>query len=168
MTDMGTINAILGSIKTATDIAKLIKESGASLEKAEIKLQVAELIGSLADAKIEISNIQAMLADKDREIETLKAKLKSVGSTVGFLGARYLVEENGEPIGNPFCPTCWATKKELIPLTKWSNTDQTLKCGDCKNTVSSRYSPLDAQAYIANQKEAAAKLGTGYQVKTTP
>lgn len=167
MTDMGTINAILGSIKTATDIAKLIKESGASLEKAEIKLQIAELIGSLADAKIEISNIQTMLANKDKEIERLKEKLKSVGSTVGFLGARYLVGENGEPVGTPFCPTCWATKKDLIPLTKWSNIDHTHKCGDCKNTVSSRHSPLDAQAYIDAQKQAASKLGTEYQVKTT-
>jgi len=168
MTDMGTINAILGSIKTATDIAKLIKESGASLEKAEIKLQIADLIGSLADAKIEISNIQAMLAEKDKEIERLKEKLKSVGTTVGFLGARYLLAENGEPVGNPFCPTCWATKKELIPLTKWSNTDQTHKCGECKNTISSRYSPLDAQSYIASQKEAAIRMGTVYQVKTIP
>ena len=50
MADIATIAAALGSLKTATDIAKLIKDSGSSLEQAEVKLQIAELISSLAEA----------------------------------------------------------------------------------------------------------------------
>jgi hypothetical protein len=53
MVDIAILGSALGSIKTATDIAKLIKNSGTSLEKAEVKLQVAELISSLADIKME-------------------------------------------------------------------------------------------------------------------
>ena len=53
--DMTAITAVLGSIKTATEIAKYIKDSNVSFEKAETKLRLAELIGALADAKLKSS-----------------------------------------------------------------------------------------------------------------
>ena len=65
MTEISTISAILGSVKTATEIAKLIKDSYFSLEKAEMKLKLAELISALADAKIEISEIQELILQKE-------------------------------------------------------------------------------------------------------
>lgn len=46
MPDIITFAAFLGSIKTATEIAKAIKLSDSSLEKAELKLKIAELIES--------------------------------------------------------------------------------------------------------------------------
>ena len=72
--DMASITAALGSIKAAVDLAKLIKDSGASLEQAEVKLKIAELISALADAKIELATIQGVLLEKDLKIDEL-AKL---------------------------------------------------------------------------------------------
>ncbi len=46
MPDIAAISAFVGSIKTAAEIAKAIKEAGLSLEKAETKLKMAELIPS--------------------------------------------------------------------------------------------------------------------------
>ncbi|XQF94157.1 hypothetical protein ACOBV9_23035 (plasmid) [Pseudoalteromonas espejiana] len=51
MPDIASIGAALASIKATTDIAKLIKESGTSLEQAEVKLQIWNLISSLAILK---------------------------------------------------------------------------------------------------------------------
>ena len=56
MVGITTVGSIFTSVKTAIDIAKLIKDSGVSLEKAEVKLQLAELIGALANVKIELKS----------------------------------------------------------------------------------------------------------------
>ena len=73
--DFASVSAVLGSIKTATEIAKILKESNVSLEKAEFKLKLAELISSLADAKIEMSEIQQLLVEKDSKIRKLNERL---------------------------------------------------------------------------------------------
>ena len=46
MPDISAITAVLGSLKTATEIAKFIRESDVSIERAELKLKVADLIGA--------------------------------------------------------------------------------------------------------------------------
>jgi hypothetical protein len=56
------ISAILTSVKTATDIAKLLKASDVSLEKAETKLKLADLIGALADVKMQLADVRESLA----------------------------------------------------------------------------------------------------------
>ena len=43
MPDITTIAAVLNSLKAATDIAKFLRESDLSLERAELKLKLADL-----------------------------------------------------------------------------------------------------------------------------
>ncbi len=74
MPDLDTFSAALSSLKTATEIAKFIKESGVTLDKAEVKLKLAELTGALADTEIELSEIQGLLIEKDKIIRELNAK----------------------------------------------------------------------------------------------
>jgi len=57
MVDLTSISAAVGSLKTATDIARFIKESDFSLEKAELRMKLAELMIALADTKIEVANL---------------------------------------------------------------------------------------------------------------
>lgn len=45
MPDMASVSVVLSSIKTATDIVKFLRETDVSLEKAETKLKLAELVG---------------------------------------------------------------------------------------------------------------------------
>lgn len=66
--DFTSVAAALGGLKTATDIAKLIKESDLSLDKAETKLKLAELIGALADVKLDVVNFQEKLAAAESRI----------------------------------------------------------------------------------------------------
>jgi hypothetical protein len=56
MPDLASIQAALTSIKVATDIAKFFRSADLSLEKAESKMKLAELMEALAEAKIEIAS----------------------------------------------------------------------------------------------------------------
>jgi hypothetical protein len=58
MPDIALISAILNSVKTATDITKFLRESDMSIEKAEIKLKLADLVGALVDAKIQLTDVR--------------------------------------------------------------------------------------------------------------
>ena len=167
MLDLATVGTALGSIKTATDIVRLIKDSGASLEQAEIKLQLAELLLALADAKVDVATIKLDLIEKDDYINSLEQKIKSQGNTVGFLGARYFVNESGEPTGSPYCPACWAQSKDLMPLLACSINDTTKKCSKCLTTVLHRKSPLNADCHIKSQRETSTKLEMAYNPKVT-
>lgn len=112
--DIGSISTILGSLKTATEIAKLIKDSDFSLEKAEIKLKLAELISSLADAKIEVADVQHALLDKDEEIRKLAAALEVKESLV-YQKPSYWLDDN-ESLDGPFCQRCYDVERRLVRL----------------------------------------------------
>ncbi|MFA6500209.1 MAG: hypothetical protein WC256_07720 [Desulfurivibrionaceae bacterium] len=131
MTDISTIGAALGAIKSAADIAKLIKDSGASLEQAEVKLKIAELISSLADAKIELAEVQVQLSNKDKEIESLQERL-SVKNTVVWEKPYYWVVKESEKDG-PFCQQCYDNEQKLIRLQGGGT--KAWVCKTCKATV---------------------------------
>jgi len=114
MVDIAILGSALGSIKTATDIAKLIKDSGTSLEKAEIKLQIADLISSLADIKMELANVQTVLIEKDQNITELKNQLNTKQSVVW--SKPYYFVQNGDEKDGPFCQQCYDTEQKLIRL----------------------------------------------------
>ncbi len=77
MTDNATTAAIIESIKKSIEIAKFLKDTGLSLEDAEKKLKLAELVSLLADAKLELSEVRQLLIDKDMEIQTLEDRLSA-------------------------------------------------------------------------------------------
>ncbi len=128
MADIATIGTILTSIKTASDIAKLIKDSGSSLEQAEFKLKFAELISALADAKIELADLQSELIDKEEVISTLRKQLDTK-QTLKWDKPYYWLIENDEKIG-PFCQQCYDTSEKLVRLQN-GGTDPWI-CNTCK------------------------------------
>ncbi len=103
MPDIATITAFIGSIKTATDIAKAIKDADLSLEKAESKLKLAELIEALAEAKIQAADIQEVIQEKDREITRLKKSFEFNSILERNGNAYYKKEKLGLLIDEPFC-----------------------------------------------------------------
>jgi len=138
MADIATIAAALGSLKTATDIAKLIKDSGASLEQAEVKLQIAELISALAEAKIEIAGIQSELMEKDNIISSLNEQLSIKENVVWEKPYYWLVDQDDRD--GPFCQRCYDVEQRLVRLqgsgkNGWS-------CRSCKSSYTdSSYVP---------------------------
>ncbi|MCX6675443.1 MAG: hypothetical protein NTW84_03385, partial [Methanothrix sp.] len=116
MTDMAVISTILGSVKTATDIAKLIIDSGNTLEKAELKLRLAELISNLADTKIKVTEVQELLNAKNTRIQELEVAFQTKENLVRFKDAYYKVNDAGSPVGEPYCMKCWQVEHKAYEL----------------------------------------------------
>lgn len=128
--DIASISAALAGIKSATEIAKIIKDSGASLEQAEVKLKLAELIGALADAKIEIANIREDMSSKDGQIKELHRKLE-INENIVWQKPYYFIVKNDKKDG-PFCQRCYDSKQQLIRL---QGEEGWWQCLECKSTV---------------------------------
>ena len=83
--DVAAIGSLLGSLKTATDIAKFVRESSVSLERAELKMKLAQLIEALSNAKIEAAAYSKRSLIATSELESFKLlpqlRLNSVGSS---------------------------------------------------------------------------------------
>jgi ribosomal protein L37AE/L43A len=136
--DLAAIAAALGSIKTATDIAKLIKDSDVSLEKAEAKLKLAELISALADTKIQIAEIQQFLIDKDTELRAIKEQL-DVKAKLQWESPYYWLLDETQKDG-PYCQHCYDKDNLLIRLQ--GNGAGYWRCSVCKNSYTdSNYQP---------------------------
>ena len=114
MVDIATIGAALTSIKIATEIAKALKNSGVTLEKAEQKLQLAELICALADVKVEVAGMQNLVLEKDEQITKLKKKLNKE-INVEYEEPYYWVVEDGQK-GGPFCQVCYDKGDKFIRI----------------------------------------------------
>lgn len=130
--DITTVTTLLGSIKTATEIAKLIKDSDLSLEKAETKLKLAELIGALADAKLEGVELQQTLGEKDARIQELENQLQ-VREQLTWRHPSYWLQTPGGTDG-PFCQQCYDTSHKLVRLQ--GDGDGYWECKACKNGYS--------------------------------
>lgn len=132
MPDLAAIATALSSLKTATDIAKFLRESDVSVERAELKLKLAELVSALADTKIELVEVQETLADKDKRIKELESAFESKDTLVRKNDAFYAVDEKGEPAGAAFCLRCWENdhkKRQLVGDHKDFRTRVCTACG---------------------------------------
>ena len=128
--DIVSVSSLLSSLKTATDIAKLIRESDVSLEKAETKLKLAELVSALADAKLEAAEIQQALVDRDKEIRRLAdaAKLKA---DLRWEQPCYFLK-NAQGGEDPYCQRCYDSEQKLSRLHTDGN--GSFHCRVCKQT----------------------------------
>ena len=130
MPDIVTIGAFLSSVKNATDIAKAIRSADSSLERAEMKLKMADLLESLADAKIQAVEIQELVAEKDKRIAELQSAFGFKGKLVRDCDAYYEMGADGAPTGAPYCSRCWEVDQKLVHVTEFSHHES--HCGSCK------------------------------------
>ena len=138
MAEIATLVAISTIVKTATKIAKMLKEGGRSLGKAEMKLKLAELVSSLADAKLEVVKIQELLLEKDRLIRDLKEAQSLKEKLIWRAPVYYLPTQNGEE--GPFCPQCYDNNQKVIRLQTFGR--GSWYCTTCEKHFSSQnYKP---------------------------
>lgn len=128
--DISSITTLLGSLKTATDLAKLINDSGITLEKAEVKLKLAELISALAEAKIETAAVQQTILDRDQRIRELEAE-RATAEKLQYKDPAYWLQADGGDQG-PYCQTCYDTSIKLVRLQDVS--DGAWACRACNVT----------------------------------
>ena len=141
MIDLVTVTQ---SLRSAIDIAKILKNSTESLDNAETKLQLAELITSLANAKIQIAKIQEALIESDKEKKELEKKL-SQKERLFFERPYYLIKQaNGDNDG-PFCQVCYDKDHKLIRLSH-GNYEGVWYCSVCKEDfIDKDYDSEEAQ-----------------------
>jgi hypothetical protein len=138
MTDISSIAAFLGSVKTATEIAKAIKGADLTLERAELKFKIAELLESLADARIQAAEIQETLKAKDERVHELEdAWNKKIGLR-RVNEAYYDVDESGDPIGAPYCSYCWEIEAKSVHLIRSAGLSAVV-CPRCKTAYNKNY-----------------------------
>jgi len=141
MADIAAVSGVLSSIKIATDIAKLIRESYSSLEEADQKFKLAELVDSLADAKLQVAEIKEEIIEKGSIIRQLKQELEDANdfeeklSNLVFESPFYVNNDTEEL----FCSRCIEGDKKAIHLTKTGSLEMRKRvwaCPECKNTFS--------------------------------
>ena len=128
MPDLALLAAVLTSIKTATDIAKGLREADLSLEKAELKLRLADLMTALADARVAVSSVQEELVTKEREIKELH-EMFDLRKRMKYSAPFYWLEEEGKRDG-PFCQQCYDAQGKVIRL---QGHDDHWRCETCSN-----------------------------------
>jgi len=125
------ISGLLTGIKAASDILLFVRNADFSLEKAELKFKLSELMSALADVKIQAAQVQDVLLQKDEQIKELtkalelKAKVKREGN------AYYEVDTNENAVGDPYCSNCWETSFRLVHLNYIEHWN---RCPFCKTT----------------------------------
>ena len=130
MPDLAFLATVLTSIKTATDIARSLREADISLEKAELKLRLADLMTALADARTAVSSVQEELLAKDRHIKDLRESL-DLKEAMKYHAPFYWREEEGKRDG-PFCQQCYDSARKAIRLQVLEN--QYWNCNNCGHT----------------------------------
>ncbi|MCG8085312.1 MAG: hypothetical protein JAZ13_06320 [Candidatus Thiodiazotropha taylori] len=116
----------VASVKAAWEIAKAVKASTDAIDDAQIKLQVAELIGALADARIQAAESAELIASLEKQLKS-KSEMKFNGTVY------YNVSESGEQEG-PWCPTCYDARHLEVRLQAWQRRDDpdNWVCRECK------------------------------------
>lgn len=137
MADIAAIGAALGSLKTAHELAKVIKTSSESLEKAEVKFQLAELISALAETKMELAEIQSTIIQKDEQIKELQSQL-SERDKLEYEAPYYWRVADDKKDG-PFCQKCKDVDGLLVRLQSTTSKGY-WSCKSCdKNYIDSHY-----------------------------
>lgn len=134
MPDVTAIAAALSGIKTATEIAKVLRGTGRSLEKAEMKLKMAELMSSLADTKMALVDIQDLAHEKDAEIERLEEGMRLKDVLIRHSDAYYEKDQEGSPTGDPYCSRCYEVDHIAVHINQDPKDRRRSICPKCKNS----------------------------------
>jgi hypothetical protein len=118
MTDPGSVAAVFTSIKTAIEMVKLIRDSGTSLEKAEVQNRISDLYVALSDLKMEAADVRDAMAEKDARIAELEAALELKDTLVRHNDAYYETSDTGTPTGDAFCSRCWESDHRARHLVR--------------------------------------------------
>jgi len=133
MPDPASMLALLSGLKTATDIAKSLRKLDISLEKAEAKMQLADLISALADAKISAAETKLELEAREQQIRDLADALKTRGALVRRGEVYFLTPEDGGPENGPFCCRCWEVDHNLVHVNRHPIHFSQKLCPECKS-----------------------------------
>ncbi|TKT79989.1 hypothetical protein [Aquamicrobium sp. LC103] len=134
------IGGAISAVTAAIGFARELNNVDVQIDQAELKLKIAELTGSLADAKLGLVEIADELRDKDAEIAHLKSAFEFKASLVEKEGFKFEAFPDGTPRGEPFCPRCEINHGRFYRMSMIVGGAR--KCPECKTDY------LRAPAYM--------------------
>ena len=127
------LSAALAGINVAIEAGKALVSSQGAIERAELKLKLADIVSALAEAKLDLAqgmDDRRFLQDRIRSLEDA-LRIKETVVRVG--DAYYGRAGTGEPKGAPYCSHCWEKNHQLIHLTSPARAEQHSSCPACKS-----------------------------------
>lgn len=101
------VSAALSSIAQALTVVKAIKDVDSAFDRATYKMQIADLMSSLADVKMSVLAARDEIHEKDAELKRLREDFTRQAELVlGPGDYKYRVDKNGFKIGYPMCRHC--------------------------------------------------------------
>jgi hypothetical protein len=138
MPDAASIIATLAAIKNSMDIVKAVRDADYDLDKAILKEKIVILVDSLLEAKIQAGETLELIQEKDKKIFELENLLKFKEKIVRNNDRYFQIDENGRPVSDPFCSSCWDSEQKVIYLVSpQENNENYHKCPRCKNEYGS-------------------------------
>lgn len=111
----------MAGLKTATDIAKSLRDPAMKIEHTETRLQLAELLEALADVKISSVDLEELLQAREKEILELKDAIAQKADVMKSGDAYFRKGSDGKPQGDAFCLNCWESGKNVYHLVREKN-----------------------------------------------
>lgn len=133
MAEPPSIIAALNALKNASDIIKALRSADVSFDRAQLKIQIAELAGALADARMSVLDAQEEISTLQERIRRLDARA-DVRSRLHYKNNAYYLAE-GDKESGPYCVACFERHERLVRLTKLPSTFEGLgsfQCSSCR------------------------------------
>jgi hypothetical protein len=138
---VSAISTAASSLRMAAEVGRALAESSGTLERAELKLRLADMMGAVADARSHLAEIQEATAEQQREIARLRDAFEQRESTVRWHDAYYKANAEGKPAGRAYCAKCWDDSQRLRLLATHPGNYRVRLCRTCN----SEYDNLAAQ-----------------------
>jgi len=123
----------ISAVTAAIGFARELNGVDVQLDQASLKLKIAELTTSLADAKLGLVDIAEQLRAKDAELASLRQQIQyRAENLVDHKGFRYQAED-GKPKGLPYCPVCESKGLYVRVAQDRSVNGYPYKCPNCKS-----------------------------------
>ncbi|QQD21057.1 hypothetical protein GJQ55_04805 [Venatoribacter cucullus] len=140
MPGQGTVEDVVRCLNFAQDVGKQIKAAGYQLEKADMKMLLADLTAAVASAKMELSLLQGVCEARDAELIRMNEVLVFKGN-LRRRGDGYYKTLDGRPYGQPYCSYCWEGSQKLLHLHSKILSRDVRVCPGCKNEYQAARTP---------------------------
>jgi hypothetical protein len=133
MEPLSTFTSAITSVKTAIEIAHMLNSTDQEIQKANFRIQIAELMNSLADTKEYLFKLKEIINNQNDEILLLDSQLKSLNDEEKMVyqaNAYYTKDGDG-----PYCTICFDINKDkirLVEMPKSAHEFGKRKCPLCK------------------------------------
>lgn len=132
MIDPSSISGAISAVTQAISLAGQLREIDKNIITAELKMTLADLSSSLANAKLAMIDLQSELKQKDEEIDRLKKSLVEKSKTIVVDGFYYRDNGEGEAVGWPFCQVCLQEDGHFYQLTTAYAGKRVIRCPKCE------------------------------------